>query len=82
MVVCRENTGDVYTGLEFREGAQEALRLREALEKELGRRSWKILVLVLNRSDALRQNAWSEWPFSMPSLMIGRVLHLSIKETP
>ncbi len=37
MVVFRENTEDVYAGIECKEGSKEALRLREFLEKELGR---------------------------------------------
>ena len=37
MVVFRENTEDVYAGIEFKEGSKEALRLREFLEKELGK---------------------------------------------
>jgi isocitrate dehydrogenase len=36
MVVFRENTEDVYAGIEWKEGSKEALRLREFLEKELG----------------------------------------------
>ncbi|MBM4351042.1 MAG: isocitrate dehydrogenase (NADP(+)) [Deltaproteobacteria bacterium] len=37
MVVFRENMEDVYAGIEWREGSKEALRLREFLEKELGK---------------------------------------------
>jgi len=36
MVVFRENTEDVYAGIEWKEGSKEALRLREFLGKELG----------------------------------------------
>jgi isocitrate dehydrogenase len=36
MVVFRENTEDVYAGIEWREGSKEAVRLREFLEKEMG----------------------------------------------
>jgi isocitrate dehydrogenase len=36
MVVFRENTEDVYAGIEWRAGTKEALRLREFLEKEMG----------------------------------------------
>jgi isocitrate dehydrogenase len=38
MVVFRENTEDVYAGMEWREGSPEALRLRDFLEKELGKK--------------------------------------------
>ena len=38
MVVFRENTEDVYAGIEWREGSKEALRLMEFLEKEMGER--------------------------------------------
>ena len=38
MVVFRENTEDLYAGIEWREGSKEALRLREFLEKELGKK--------------------------------------------
>ncbi len=38
MVVFRENTEDVYAGIEWKAGSNEALRLREFLEKELGKR--------------------------------------------
>jgi isocitrate dehydrogenase len=38
MVVFRENTEDLYTGIEWREGSEEALRLRAFLEKEMGKR--------------------------------------------
>jgi isocitrate dehydrogenase len=38
MVVFRENTEDLYAGIEWREGSKEALRLREFLEKEMGRK--------------------------------------------
>jgi len=37
MVVFRENTEDVYAGMEWREGSEEASRLREFLKKELGK---------------------------------------------
>ena len=36
MVVFRENTEDVYAGIEWKEGSKEAMRLREFLEKEMG----------------------------------------------
>ena len=36
MVVFRENTEDVYAGIEWKAGSREALRLREFLEKEMG----------------------------------------------
>lgn len=36
MVVFRENTEDVYTGIEWKEGSKEVSRLREFLEKEMG----------------------------------------------
>ncbi len=38
MVVFRENTEDVYAGIEWREGTPEALRLKDFLEKELGKK--------------------------------------------
>jgi isocitrate dehydrogenase len=38
MVVFRENTEDLYTGIEWREGSEEALRLRAFLEREMGKR--------------------------------------------
>jgi len=38
MVVFRENTEDVYAGIEWREGSEEALRLIAFLGKEMGRR--------------------------------------------
>jgi isocitrate dehydrogenase len=38
MVVFRENTEDVYAGVEWKEGSEETVRLREFLEKELGLR--------------------------------------------
>jgi isocitrate dehydrogenase len=38
MVVFRENTEDVYTGIEWREGSKEALQLRSFLEREMGKR--------------------------------------------
>ncbi len=38
MVVFRENTEDVYAGIEWKEGSKEALRLRAFLEKEMGKR--------------------------------------------
>jgi isocitrate dehydrogenase len=38
MVVFRENTEDVYAGIEWKEGSRETLRLREFLEKELGKK--------------------------------------------
>jgi isocitrate dehydrogenase len=37
MVVFRENTEDVYAGIEWKEGSTEALRLKEFLEKEMGK---------------------------------------------
>jgi len=37
MVVFRENTEDVYAGIEWKEGSEEALRLRAFLEKEMGK---------------------------------------------
>ena len=38
MVVFRENTDDVYAGIEWREGSEEALRLIAFLGKEMGRK--------------------------------------------
>ena len=38
MVVFRENTEDVYAGIEWKEGSPEVMRLREFLEKELGQK--------------------------------------------
>ena len=38
MVVFRENTEDVYAGIEWKEGSAEALRLRAFLEREMGER--------------------------------------------
>jgi isocitrate dehydrogenase len=38
MVVFRENTEDVYAGIEWKEGSKEAFQLREFLEKELGKK--------------------------------------------
>ncbi len=38
MVVFRENTEDLYAGIEWREGTEEALKLREFLEREVGRK--------------------------------------------
>ena len=38
MVVFRENTEDVYAGIEWKEGSPEVMRLREFLEKELGKK--------------------------------------------
>jgi isocitrate dehydrogenase len=37
MVVFRENTEDVYAGMEWKEGSKEALRIKEFLEKEMGK---------------------------------------------
>src|SRR3990172_2383663 len=38
MVVFRENTEDVYSGIEWKEGSKEALQLRSFLEGEMGKR--------------------------------------------
>ena len=38
MVVFRENTEDVYAGIEWKEGSREALQLREFLEREIGKK--------------------------------------------
>jgi isocitrate dehydrogenase len=38
MVVFRENTEDLYAGIEWKEGSDEALRLRGFLEREMGKR--------------------------------------------
>jgi len=38
MIVFRENTEDVYAGIEWKEGSEEVRRLREFLEKEFGKR--------------------------------------------
>lgn len=38
MVVFRENTEDVYAGIEWKEGSLEALKVKEFLEKELGKK--------------------------------------------
>jgi isocitrate dehydrogenase len=38
MVVFRENTEDVYSGIEWKEGSPEALRMKDFLEKELGKK--------------------------------------------
>ena len=38
MVVFRENTEDLYTGIEWREGSEDASRLRVFPEKEMGKR--------------------------------------------
>jgi isocitrate dehydrogenase len=36
MIVFRENTEDVYAGIEWKEGSKEAIRLREFLKMEMG----------------------------------------------
>jgi len=38
MVVFRENTEDLYTGIEWKEGSEEALRLIGFLEREMGKK--------------------------------------------
>jgi isocitrate dehydrogenase len=38
MVVFRENTEDLYAGIEWEEGSEEALRLRAFLEREMGKK--------------------------------------------
>ncbi len=38
MVVFRENTEDVYAGIEWKEGSEEVLRLRMFLEREMGKK--------------------------------------------
>ncbi len=38
MVVFRENTEDLYAGIEWRAGSMEALKLRDFLEKEMGKK--------------------------------------------
>jgi isocitrate dehydrogenase len=38
MVVFRENTEDVYAGIEWKEGTEEALRVRLFLEREMGKK--------------------------------------------
>ena len=38
IVVIRENTEDVYAGIEWKEGSEEALRLRAFLEREMGKK--------------------------------------------
>jgi isocitrate dehydrogenase len=38
MIVFRENTEDVYAGIEWEEGSPEALRIKDFLEKELGKK--------------------------------------------
>jgi isocitrate dehydrogenase len=38
MVVFRENTEDIYAGIEWEEGSEEALRLRVFLEREMGKK--------------------------------------------
>ncbi len=36
LVVFRENTEDLYAGIEWKEGSKEAIRVREFLEREMG----------------------------------------------
>ncbi len=38
LVVFRENTEDLYAGIEWKEGSKEALRVREFLEREMGQK--------------------------------------------
>jgi isocitrate dehydrogenase len=38
MVVFRENTEDIYAGIEWKEGSEEVSRVREFLEKEMGKK--------------------------------------------
>ncbi|MGB9628058.1 MAG: isocitrate dehydrogenase (NADP(+)) [Thermodesulfobacteriota bacterium] len=38
LIVFRENTEDLYAGIEWKEGSPEALRVREFLEKEMGQK--------------------------------------------
>jgi isocitrate dehydrogenase len=73
MVVFRENTEDLYTGIEWKEGSEEALRLRAFIERERWERGFgKIRELELSPSAVSEQNAWFGWPFDMHSLMTGR----------
>jgi isocitrate dehydrogenase len=38
MIVFRENTEDLYAGIEWKEGSEEALRMKDFLEKEMGKK--------------------------------------------
>jgi len=38
MVVFRENTEDLYAGIEWKQGSEEALRMKDFLEKEMGKK--------------------------------------------
>ncbi len=38
MVVFRENTEDLYAGIEWKEGSEEASRMKDFLEKEMGKK--------------------------------------------
>ena len=38
MIVFRENTEDLYTGIEWKQGSEEVLRLRAFLESEMGKK--------------------------------------------
>jgi isocitrate dehydrogenase len=38
MIVFRENTEDLYAGIEWKEGSEKALRMKDFLEKEMGKK--------------------------------------------
>jgi len=71
MVVFRENTEDVYAGIEWKEGSPEAARLRDFLEKEMalqyaldhGRKS----VTLVHKGNIMKftEGAFRDWGYEV-----------------
>lgn len=68
MVIFRENTEDIYAGIEYAEGSEDVKKVIQFLQQELGVNksvSLKPLVLALSQFLPRVQSVWCGLPFSM-----------------
>ncbi len=84
MVIFRENTEDIYAGIEYKAGTPEAEKFRKFLIEEMGlprSASRKVLLSVLNLYPAKARNAWYAPLLNLPWSRNARPLRSYTKAT-
>jgi isocitrate dehydrogenase len=70
MVIFRENSEDIYAGIEWKAGSDEAKKVIEFLQKEMGVKKIRFpkpRASASSRSRAKAPSAWCARPSSTPS---------------
>ena len=71
VVIFRENTEDVYSGIEWEQGSEEARRLIEYLESEMGKRVRADSGVGIKPISITAPSAWCAWPSGTRSTTAG-----------